>query len=398
MDTITVFTQVVPALVYYAFFAPNEEVVPTTTEDACEITPTWPGSTTHPASHVPPTTSSDLSTTMTAPTEQLPTQVFSVELDESIDVQIEVVTSIVLLGRSFTNETSAVVQFDNNKYVRKQNNPDSPHMRDLVEFLPEEDKHLFCFPVYTTNDDDYFPYFDEARDGFQDIDNITFSNLGNVLSAIAVMHRFDFVHRDIKCENFIKLPNNSTMLIDFGDMLPSDTPTTPFYGSTRAYLSPEYISGGYVPLKETDVWAATVMVFTLLTGNTVLLNETTNNILSSTLLDDLRNQAAMRIATTTPVANCTKRPINAVVRLRALFDSYRTTMGDFIKTQGIMYGDLVDASAKETVHITALFDLINHGFSLVPSDRPTMDEFSTKFSAIATKLGPDRITWPYSTR
>jgi beta-lactam-binding protein with PASTA domain len=89
-----------------------------------------------------------------------------------------------------------------------------------------------------------------------------------VLSGLAVAHDSGIVHRDVKPENVLLTNGNAVKVADFGlarAMTGADHTKTGMIIGTAAYLAPEQVSGGKSDPR-TDVYAAGVMLFELLTG------------------------------------------------------------------------------------------------------------------------------------
>ena len=91
-----------------------------------------------------------------------------------------------------------------------------------------------------------------------------------VLGGLAVAHRAGLVHRDIKPENVLISDDGEVKLVDFGLVRASAeagiTSTSVILG-TAGYLSPEQVLGDCTGPRS-DVYAAGVMAFELLTGTT----------------------------------------------------------------------------------------------------------------------------------
>jgi len=91
-----------------------------------------------------------------------------------------------------------------------------------------------------------------------------------VLSGLGVAHRAGLVHRDIKPENVLISDDGDVKLVDFGlvrAVAEAGITSTSVILGTAAYLSPEQVAG--TPTGPTsDVYAAGVLAFELLTGTT----------------------------------------------------------------------------------------------------------------------------------
>ncbi|MFZ4372103.1 MAG: protein kinase domain-containing protein [Mycobacterium sp.] len=91
-----------------------------------------------------------------------------------------------------------------------------------------------------------------------------------VLGGLGVAHRSGLVHRDVKPENVLISDDGEVKLVDFGlvrAVAEAGITSTSVILGTAAYLSPEQVLGGDTGPR-TDVYAAGVMAFELLTGAT----------------------------------------------------------------------------------------------------------------------------------
>jgi serine/threonine-protein kinase len=102
----------------------------------------------------------------------------------------------------------------------------------------------------------WFPYGDALR------------IMDPILAGLAAAHRAGIVHRDVKPENVLLTADGRVKVVDFGlaraQAATRHTQTGQIIG-TVAYIAPEQVTGGTTDFR-TDVYAAGVMLFELLTG------------------------------------------------------------------------------------------------------------------------------------
>jgi len=101
-----------------------------------------------------------------------------------------------------------------------------------------------------------------------------------VLEALAVAHRAGLVHRDIKPENVLISHAGDVKIADFGlvrAIAASNTTSRSVILGTAQYLSPEQVTTGTADARS-DVYAAGVLLFEMLTGTTPFTGDTSLSI------------------------------------------------------------------------------------------------------------------------
>lgn len=107
-----------------------------------------------------------------------------------------------------------------------------------------------------------------------------------LLDGLAALHGADIVHGDVKTDN-VMLQDGCVKLIDFGlAHVAGDTPTTRIVSGTPDYMAPEVIRGhGSTPAS--DIYAAGVILYELLTGATPFGGGTSAEIVRRHLTEDV---------------------------------------------------------------------------------------------------------------
>ena len=110
-----------------------------------------------------------------------------------------------------------------------------------------------------------------------------------LLSGLGVAHRADLVHRDVKPENVLISRDGEVKLVDFGLVRATAeagiTSTSVILG-TAAYLSPEQVLGAETGPRS-DVYAAGIMAFELLTGTTPFKGDNAITVANQRLYQDV---------------------------------------------------------------------------------------------------------------
>jgi eukaryotic-like serine/threonine-protein kinase len=97
-----------------------------------------------------------------------------------------------------------------------------------------------------------------------------------ILAALAAAHQAGIVHRDVKPENVLITPDGRVKVVDFGlaraSAAAGNTRAGVIIGSV-AYIAPEQVTGARTDAR-TDVYAAGIMLFEMLTGRQPYSGET----------------------------------------------------------------------------------------------------------------------------
>lgn len=116
------------------------------------------------------------------------------------------------------------------------------------------------------------------------------SILESVLMALAAAHRAGLVHRDVKPENVLLGDDGTVKVADFGlaraVQASSHTATRGILLGTVAYLAPEQVTHGSAD-ERTDVYAAGLVLFELLTGTVPFTGETAMSVAYRHATDDV---------------------------------------------------------------------------------------------------------------
>ena len=111
-----------------------------------------------------------------------------------------------------------------------------------------------------------------------------------VLDALATAHRAGIVHRDIKPENVLLADDGRVKVADFGLARAVSTSTVATAAGvllgTVAYLAPEQVERGVADARS-DVYAAGVLLFEMLTGSTPFEGETALQVAYQHVHDDV---------------------------------------------------------------------------------------------------------------
>ncbi|CAK59964.1 unnamed protein product (macronuclear) [Paramecium tetraurelia] len=150
-----------------------------------------------------------------------------------------------------------------NKEIKILKSLDHPHILKMIDHHPEND--YIIFEQLTT---DFFTIVkNQNRLDVRAVKQILIE-LGE---AIQYLHKFNYVHRDIKLQNLMLNNHLQMILIDFGfaDLVDDQEQNIRSCG-TQNYMSPELlISQKYIRsnlLKRSDIFALAVLIFILYFG------------------------------------------------------------------------------------------------------------------------------------
>ncbi|MCI2421901.1 Stk1 family PASTA domain-containing Ser/Thr kinase [Saccharopolyspora sp. K220] len=115
------------------------------------------------------------------------------------------------------------------------------------------------------------------------------SVMAPVLSALTAAHRAGMVHRDVKPENVLIGTDGSVKVADFGLVraaAEAGTTSGSIILGTVAYLSPEQVTTGVADAR-TDVYAAGIVLYEMLTGSPPYLGDTALSVAYRHVNDDV---------------------------------------------------------------------------------------------------------------
>jgi len=107
--------------------------------------------------------------------------------------------------------------------------------------------------------------------------------VGLLASALSYAHGRGVVHRDVKPENVVMLPDGSLKIIDFGSALLEGSPrlgrqASGEAGGTPDYMAPEQIEGKRGD-RRTDIYALGILLYELLAGRVPFQGDNANAVM-----------------------------------------------------------------------------------------------------------------------
>ncbi|ODV88687.1 hypothetical protein CANCADRAFT_29437 [Tortispora caseinolytica NRRL Y-17796] len=135
-----------------------------------------------------------------------------------------------------------------------------PNIINLLDFFEDEENYYIEMEPHGVPGMDLFDYIEFKTDMTEDESCKIFYQ---VASAIAHLHDNGIVHRDIKDENVILDSNGSIKLIDFGSAVYVKNGPFDVFVGTIDYAAPEVLLGRPYNGKEQDVWAAGILLYTI---------------------------------------------------------------------------------------------------------------------------------------
>ncbi|KAK9465269.1 kinase-like domain-containing protein [Lipomyces arxii] len=135
-----------------------------------------------------------------------------------------------------------------------------PNVVDMLDFFEDETNYYIEMAPHGLPGMDLFDYI-ELRTNMDEAE--CRSIFCQIASAVQHLHNVGVVHRDIKDENIVLDGDGKIKLIDFGSAAyVKNGPFSVFVG-TIDYAAPEVLRGKSYGGKEQDVWAAGVLLYTI---------------------------------------------------------------------------------------------------------------------------------------
>ena len=223
---------------------------------------------------------------------------------------------------------------------------DHPNIVKYYESF-EDDVYLHIVMEYLEGDDLFTIISQRNHNKFTEKDMIKIMH--QLFKALVFIHNKNIVHRDIKPENilFSQKDDYSTLkLIDFGLATTTMRKDKKSCGSPY-YMSPEIINGRFCP--KTDVWAAGVILFLMLTGKFPFQgNPNTGDIFDNIMKQEIPIDILKK-------SRCSSEAIDLVTKLLAKDDNERLSSEEalehcwFTKYDSIKHTSSISMETVETL-------------------------------------------------
>jgi serine/threonine protein kinase len=135
-----------------------------------------------------------------------------------------------------------------------------PHLIGALDMFSDSEYVYIVYPYYGMKDLRHYlkghPALSEEE---------IWKIMGQLVSAVSFLHKYNIIHRDIKIQNILVKSNLDVVLADLGvcKILPKYSVNTNTQVGTPYYLSPEIVEGAKYS-KTTDIWSLGVLLYELI--------------------------------------------------------------------------------------------------------------------------------------